>query len=138
MGEIGRAGRTGKKIFEKFLKEFPATLKVEWTVITDGEYDDFSQSYIGSNEQTITKYIDAILEKDSIEYKYKKYGVNSDTDLIAMVRIEQEIYPAEAFYYESEFNNIKYKLKAIHPEGHYGTKDGVKLFAYKLLHLTTV
>lgn len=135
MGEIQNAGKEGKKLFETFLKEFRGSLRADWKEISGGDYDEYSQTYVGAGEVPRNLSIDAIIETDKIQYKYEKYGVDEKTDIIAMVKIDLQLPPQEAVYTRIG-DHRKYTLHEVHPEANYGTDaSGKQLYAFKILHL---
>lgn len=135
MGEIQNAGKEAKKLFETFLKEFKGSLVANWTVVSGGQYDKYSQKYVGSVESPQTLSIDAIVESDKIQFKYEKYGVDEKTDIIAMVKISLQVPPQTATYTRVG-DPRSYSLVDVHFEGNYGTDStGKQLYAFKVLHL---
>lgn len=135
MGEIRRAGQTGKKLFEKMLREFPGSLSASWVVGDGGTYDEFLGRFVGAVERNETLSIAAVVEDKGIEFKYAKYGVEARSDLVAMVSMDFTLPPTDAIYQRAG-DPRKYVLKEVYGGGHYGTdQNGNQLFAYRILHL---
>jgi hypothetical protein len=135
MGEIHNAGKTAKKVFETALKEFKGSLTADWVEVSNGDYDEYSQSFIGSTETPRHISIDAVIQTDKIQFIYHKYGVDELTDIIAMVRTSQIVPPQMAIY--TKLGDLKpYSLHNVYFEGNYGTDPlGNQLYAFKILHL---
>lgn len=135
MGEINRAGREGKRVFETFLREFPNAVTATWVVGSGGSYDEFSQGYVGAANVTQVVSFAAIVESDKVQFKYAKYGVDETTDIVLMVSVDLVVPPQEA-YYTKAGDPRRFTLVNAHYEANYGVDSlGNMLYAFKTLHL---
>lgn len=135
MGQFQHAGRFLKGFFERTLGEFPSSVTAHWSVTTGGTYDYTLQAYVGATSSPNSVNIPAVVETDKLKYRYEKYGINEETDIVAMVSVDQAIPPGSVTY-TRQGDSRTYFLVESHNEGNYGCDPtGKELFAYKNLHL---
>jgi hypothetical protein len=142
--DIYRLLKIGQKLAMNVIKStYRDTLTAKWETTPllgefnekTGQYEDAAGIPIAKNEHEM--FIAAIFdESPNAIYKYAKYGINIQTDIMAVVPEDFILPDTTATYYRTG-DPTEYRLKQIIKKGDIGTAPGGGLpeTAYKVLHL---
>jgi hypothetical protein len=145
-----RLGQIGKSWTNRILRAtYPNTLTARWETVSEdviGEYDDATGRYVDpvtrvpvttepdKHELQIAAYFD---QSRDAEFRYAKYGVNAQTDLVAIIP-DDTILPGTGARYYRAGDPHPYKLRQHIDRADIGVPDGGSLpeTAYKVIHFT--
>lgn len=145
--DIYRLLKIGQKLANDVIKTtYKNTLLAKWETIpllgefneNTGRYEDSSGNPIQPVENSLN--IAALFdESPNLEFKYAKYGVNPQTDVIAVVPIDTVMPDTTARYYRNNGDPTEYRLKSLIYKSDIGSSpdSGLPETAYKVLHLTS-